>query len=155
MLPCATQSIRIRDGKDVWMSELIGEYTGRGVQYSGPVISSGNLVLIDFHLNDSQIVNNACYAGFIGHVELIGEFFINLTLAWSFILKCFRAAKCYNHRRVVNHENCQGQNDCAIKSHAFHCVPVLRDYSFDQRFSGRAIYFSLPSLPAGQEQGRS
>lgn len=73
MLPCATQSIRIRDGRDVWMSELIGEYTGRGIQFSGPVISTGNLVLIDFHLNDSQIVNNACYAGFIGHVELIGE----------------------------------------------------------------------------------
>lgn len=73
MLPCATQSIRVRDGKDVWMSELIGEYTGRGDKYSGAVVSSGNLVLIDFHLNDSQIVNNACYAGFIGHVEVIGE----------------------------------------------------------------------------------
>jgi hypothetical protein len=78
MLPCATQSIRIRDGRDAWMSELIGEYTGRGIQYSGPVISSGNLVLIDFHLNDSQIVSNACYAGFIGHVELIGESLIDL-----------------------------------------------------------------------------
>ena len=75
MLPCPTQSIKIRDGKDAWMSELIGEYSGRGVYDNGNVVSSGNLVLIDFHLNDSQIVNNACYAGFIGHVELIGELF--------------------------------------------------------------------------------
>lgn len=73
MLPCPTQTIRIRDGKDAWMSELIGEYSGRGVYFSGNVVSTGNLVLIDFHLNDSQIVNNACYAGFIGHVEVIGE----------------------------------------------------------------------------------
>lgn len=73
MLPCPTQSIRIRDGRDAWMSELIGEYTGRGAYDNGNVVSSGNLVLIDFHLNDSQIANNICYAGFIGHVELIGE----------------------------------------------------------------------------------
>lgn len=73
MLPCPTQSIKIRDGKDAWMSELIGEYSGRGVYDNGNVVSTGNLVLIDFHLNDSQIVNNACYAGFIGHVELIGK----------------------------------------------------------------------------------
>lgn len=56
------------------MSELIGEYSGRSVRYSGNVVSSGNLVLIDFHLNDSQIVSSACYAGFIGHVAVIGEF---------------------------------------------------------------------------------
>jgi hypothetical protein len=63
----------VRDGKDAWMSELIGEYTGRGIRYNGNVVSSGDVLLIDFHLNDSQIVNNACYAGFIGHVEVIGE----------------------------------------------------------------------------------
>lgn len=73
MLPCPTQSIKVRDGKDAWMSELIGEFTGRGVNDNGNVVSSGNLVLIDFHLNDSQILNNACYAGFIGHVQLIGK----------------------------------------------------------------------------------
>jgi hypothetical protein len=56
------------------MSELIGEYTGRGVRYNGNVASTGEYLLIDFHLNDSQIVNNACYAGFIGHVEILGEF---------------------------------------------------------------------------------
>lgn len=86
MLPCPTQSIKIRDGKDAWMSELIGEYSGRGVYDNGIVASTGNLVLIDFHLNDSQIVNNACYAGFIGHVELIGEFnFVEPT--WQAICK--------------------------------------------------------------------
>lgn len=73
MLPCPTQSIRVRDGKDAWMSELIGEFSGRGSVYdNGNVASSGNLVLIDFHMNDSQIANNICYAGFIGHVVLIG-----------------------------------------------------------------------------------
>jgi hypothetical protein len=72
MLPCPTQGIRIRDGK-TWMSELIGEFSGRGAYESGSVASTGNLMLIDFHLNDSQIVKGACYAGFIGHVELIGE----------------------------------------------------------------------------------
>lgn len=73
MLPCPTQAIKIRDGKDAWMSELIGEYSGRGEFESGSVSSSGNLMLIDFHMNDSSIVNNACYAGFIGFVELIGK----------------------------------------------------------------------------------
>lgn len=73
MLPCATQIIRVRDGRDAYMSELIGEFSGRGADDSGSVVSSGNIVLIDFHLNDSQIVNKACYAGFIGHVEVIGE----------------------------------------------------------------------------------
>lgn len=75
VLPCPTQSIRVRDGKDAWLSELIGEFTGRGIHFSSNVVSSGELLLIDFHLNDSQIVNNAasCYAGFIGHVEVIGE----------------------------------------------------------------------------------
>ncbi|CRK98331.1 CLUMA_CG011693, isoform A [Clunio marinus] len=71
VLPCPTQNIKIRDGKDPWMSELIGEYSGRGVHFSGNVVSSGNLVLIEFHMNDSQIVNTACYAGFIGYVEVI------------------------------------------------------------------------------------
>lgn len=56
------------------MSELIGEYTGRGIKYNGNSVSSGDVLLIDFHLNDSEIVNNACYAGFIGHVEIIGEY---------------------------------------------------------------------------------
>jgi len=83
MLPCPTQTIRLRDGKDAWMSELIGEYSGRGVDYTGPVLSSGNVVLIDFHLNDSQIVSSACYAGFIGHVEVIGEFSRRVTFIHS------------------------------------------------------------------------
>lgn len=75
MLPCPTQMIRIRDGKNAWMSELIGEFSGRGaLDGNGHVASSGNLVLIDFHMNDSQIVGNICYAGFIGHVELIGKY---------------------------------------------------------------------------------
>lgn len=73
MLPCPTQGIRIRDGKDAWMSELIGEFSGRGALNNGNVATTGNLMLIDFHLNDSQIVNNACYAGFIGFAELIGK----------------------------------------------------------------------------------
>jgi hypothetical protein len=57
------------------MSELIGEYTGRGIRFNGNVVSSGDLLLIDFHLNDSQIAANSasCYAGFIGYVEVIGE----------------------------------------------------------------------------------
>lgn len=57
------------------MSELIGEYTGRGIRYDGKIMSTGDLLLIDFHLNDSQIVSNAasCYAGFIGYVEVVGE----------------------------------------------------------------------------------
>lgn len=73
MLPCPTQNIKVRDGKDAWMSELIGEFSGRGIYDRRNVISSGNLVLIDFHMNDSYISNNICYAGFIGHVELVGK----------------------------------------------------------------------------------
>lgn len=74
-LPCPSQSIKIRDGRDVWMSELISEYSGWAEPSDGEsiVISSGNLLLIDFHMNDSQIVNTACYAGFIAHVEVIGN----------------------------------------------------------------------------------
>lgn len=112
MLPCATQSIRIRDGKDAWMSELIGEYSGRGVRSSGRVVSSGNLVLIDFHLNDSQIVSNACYAGFIGHVEVIGELRwraafagafgrVNLSSIEDLIRSRFHASRLSSLRRVV------------------------------------------------------
>lgn len=65
----------MRDGKDAWMSELIGEYTGRGIRFNGNVVSTGDLLLIDFHLNDSQIATNgaSCYAGFIGYVEVIGK----------------------------------------------------------------------------------
>lgn len=79
ILPCSTQSIKIRDGKDAWMSELIGEFSGRSKVFNvDNVVSSGNLMLIDFHTNDSQIANSVCYAGFIGHVKLIGEFkFVN------------------------------------------------------------------------------
>lgn len=73
ILPCASQSIRVRDGKDAWMSELIGEFTGQGVNDADNVVSSENLMLIDFHMNDSHISNSVCYAGFIGHVELISE----------------------------------------------------------------------------------
>jgi hypothetical protein len=69
----------VRDGKDVWMSELIGEFSGRGIRYSGNVVSTGDVLLIDFHLNDSSVVNNACYAGFIAHVEVIGEWWIFLS----------------------------------------------------------------------------
>lgn len=73
-LPCPTQSIKIRDGRDVWMSELISEFSGWGEPAGESiVISSGNLLLIDFHMNDSQIANTACYAGFIAHVEVIGN----------------------------------------------------------------------------------
>lgn len=59
------------------MSELIGEYTGRGIRFNGNVVSSGDLLLIDFHLNDSQIASYgaSCYAGFIGYVEVIGRHF--------------------------------------------------------------------------------
>lgn len=73
----------------------------------------------------------------------------------NFIFKCFRTAKCYNHRRVIHHENRQGQNNCAIKSHAFLRLSFLRNHNFDQRLSRRAIRFPLPSLSTGEEQGRS
>lgn len=73
-LPCPSQSIKIRDGRDVWMSELISEFSGWGEPtVESIVISSGNLLLIDFHMNDSQIASTACYAGFIAHVEVIGN----------------------------------------------------------------------------------
>jgi hypothetical protein len=56
------------------MSELISEYDEwKNKNSESSVISSGNLLLIDFHMNDSNIVDRACYAGFIAHVEVIGK----------------------------------------------------------------------------------
>jgi hypothetical protein len=55
------------------MSELIGEFNGRGIQNDRYIVSSGDVLLIDFHLNDSNNLDPKCYAAFIGHVEIIGK----------------------------------------------------------------------------------
>lgn len=120
------------------MSELIGEYTGRGIRFNGNVVSSGDLLLIDFHLNDSQIAGNgaSCYAGFIGYVEVIGKAFeFNLLLSSSSFFT-FRPAKCHIARncRVIHHwltvKRSPSSND-AIQSHTFVCVSILWNHFRD------------------------
>lgn len=158
MLPCPTQGIRIRDGKDAWMSELIGEFSGRGVFSDGSVATSGNLMLIDFHLNDSQIVNNACYAGFIGFVELIGKWCLIDGCQFGWILNAthFRSTQCNDYSGVVHHGNSQQrQNNWAIESHTFLCVSLLWHHHPNKRFLGCSIRLPLSPISACQEQRRS
>lgn len=56
------------------LSELIGEFVDRSTEYGERVTSRGNELLIDFVLNDTQLSDQSCHAGFIGHAELIGNF---------------------------------------------------------------------------------
>lgn len=71
-------------------------------------------------------------------------------------LIAFRSAKRDHHSSIIDYgQYHQGQSNCATKSHALFCVPVLRDHHIDKRVSRCSIRLPLSPISEGQEQGRS